>query len=91
MNFKLLAPHAIAVAVLLAVAAVWALVAQGRGWCLGFRSQRARPPSGTVAIPVEGLDLPWGIDLLARRQEPSAAVRVVRRLLRDAGLQVAVG
>ena len=47
--------------------AVWTLAAQGQGWCLGFDSQRRRPPAGTVAVPIAGLDLRWGIDLLSRK------------------------
>lgn len=57
--------------------AVWSLAAQGKGWCLGFRSQAAHPPSGTVAVTVSGFDVPWGITLIRRKTEPSAAVRAV--------------
>jgi DNA-binding transcriptional LysR family regulator len=64
--------------------AVWSLAAQGRGWAFGFRSHRRSPPSGTVAIPVAGLDVPWGLDLLWRRAEPSRAVRSVARVIREA-------
>jgi len=63
--------------------AVWALAAQGKGWALGFRSHLKRPPAGTVAIPVVGLDLPWGLDLLRRKAEPSPAVRSVIRVMRE--------
>ncbi len=62
--------------------ALWAMVAQGRGWCIGFRSQRARPPSGTVAVPISGLNIPWGIDLLRRAAEGSPSVLVVAALVR---------
>src|SRR5256885_1827819 len=62
--------------------AVWSLVAQGKGWCLGFRSQRARPPAGTVVLPITGFNLPWGIDVIYRRDERSAAVQAVIRLIR---------
>jgi DNA-binding transcriptional LysR family regulator len=63
---------------------VWALAAQGKGWGLGFRSHRQRPPVGTVAVPITGLDLPWGIDLISREREPNPAVRVVVDLLQNA-------
>jgi DNA-binding transcriptional LysR family regulator len=59
---------------------VWALAAQGKGWCIGFHSHRRRPPAGTVAVPIVGLDLPWGIDLVRRRDEPTPAVRAVAEL-----------
>ncbi len=62
--------------------AVWALAAQGKGWAFGFRSHLKRPPSGTVAIPITGFDLPWGLDLLRRRGEPSPAVRSVIEVVR---------
>jgi len=71
--------------------AVWSLAAQGKGWAIGFRSHRRRPPAGTVAIPIAGLDLPWGLDLLRRRVEPSAAVRSVARVVRDVARPAARG
>jgi hypothetical protein len=45
----------------------WTRVAEGKGWCLGFRSQRLMPPRGTVAVGVDGLFVPWGMELLWRR------------------------
>ena len=68
---------------------VWALAAQGKGWCLGFLSQRAHPPLGTAAVPVAGLDLPWGVDILLREDEPNPAVRVVADHLRAAAKRIA--
>ena len=47
----------------------WSRAAEGKGWCLGFRSQRSHPPKGTVAIPVDGLSIPWGMELLWRAGE----------------------
>ncbi len=47
----------------------WARVAEGKGWCLGFRSQRAHAPKGTTAITVDGLTIPWGMELLWRAGE----------------------
>jgi DNA-binding transcriptional LysR family regulator len=63
--------------------AVWALAAQGKGWCLGFRSQAVFPPSGTVAVPIGGFDVPWGITLIRRKTEPGAAVRAVLDVLKS--------
>jgi DNA-binding transcriptional LysR family regulator len=63
---------------------VWSLAGQGKGWCLGFLSQRERPPLGTVGVPIAGLDLPWGIDLLSRERESNPAVRAVVDLLKAA-------
>ena len=66
---------------------VWALAAQGKGWCLAFKSQRQHPPAGTVAVPIAGLDLPWGIDTVSRETETNPAVRIVVGLLREAARQ----
>jgi DNA-binding transcriptional LysR family regulator len=44
----------------------WSRAAEGKGWCLGFRSQRGHPPRGTVALDVDGLHVPWGMELLWR-------------------------
>ena len=66
---------------------VWSLAGQGKGWCLGFLSQRERPPLGTVGVPIAGLDLPWGIDLLSRERETNPAVRAVMDLLTGAAKQ----
>ena len=63
---------------------VWSLAGQGKGWCLGFLSQRERPPLGTVGVPIAGLDLPWGIDLLSRERETNPAVRALIDLLKGA-------
>ena len=63
-------------------AAVWALVAQGKGWTIAFHSQRDRPPLGTVAVPIAGFHVPFGIELLTRRNESSPHVRAVASLFR---------
>jgi DNA-binding transcriptional LysR family regulator len=52
----------------------WARAAEGKGWCLGFRSQRAHPPRGTVALGVDGLMIPWGMELLWRAGDDRAMV-----------------
>jgi DNA-binding transcriptional LysR family regulator len=64
--------------------ASWRLVAEGRAWMLAFASQAVRPPRGTVRRPLAGLSIPWGLELVWRREEPKPAVRAVRTLLRRA-------
>jgi DNA-binding transcriptional LysR family regulator len=70
---------------------VWSLAAQGKGWALGFHSQLERPPAGTVALRIAKFDLPWGIDLLARRGESSLAVRAVIDVFREVRAQLSRG
>jgi DNA-binding transcriptional LysR family regulator len=62
----------------------WRLVAEGRGWTLGFASHSARAPRGTVRRPLTGLSIPWGMEMLWRREETKPAVRAVRRILQHA-------
>jgi DNA-binding transcriptional LysR family regulator len=61
----------------------WSRAAEGKGWCLGFRSQRAHPPKGTVALGVDGLLVPWGMELLWRagddREMVSKLIAAFRR------------
>jgi DNA-binding transcriptional LysR family regulator len=52
----------------------WSRVVEGKGWCLGFRSQRMQPPRGTVALGVDGLAIPWGMELLWRAGDDRAMV-----------------
>jgi DNA-binding transcriptional LysR family regulator len=61
---------------------IWSLVAQDRGWGLGFASQCDAPPVGTRSIPLEGFDLPWGLDLLAREDESRSLILDVADRLR---------
>lgn len=63
---------------------LWRLAAEGRGWTLGFLSQAVRVPRGTVRRKLAGLSVPWGLEIMWRRDEPQAAVRAVRSLLRRA-------
>lgn len=60
---------------------LWSFVAQGKGWCPGFRSHKDQPPAGTVAVPIKGFELPWGITMLRRKKPPSPAVQVVVEIL----------
>jgi DNA-binding transcriptional LysR family regulator len=63
---------------------VWALSAEGLGWALGFRSHRSQSPEGLVAIPIRGLELPWGLDLLWRRKELNPHVNAIVEALQKA-------
>ena len=62
---------------------VWALAAQGKGWALSFGARRDQPPAGLVAIPLEGLHLAWGLDLLWRKGEASLVVTRVLEIMRE--------
>lgn len=63
---------------------VWALSAEGHGWALGFRSHCDEPPEGLVAIPVRGLALSWGLDMLWRRVDVNPHVSAVVTALQKA-------
>jgi Transcriptional regulator len=66
----------------------WARAAVGKGWCLGFRSQRANPPRGTAALLVDGLMIPWGMELLWRAGEERPTVLAVIASFRRAAAVV---
>ena len=53
---------------------LWALAANGAGWTTGTRYQCAAPPEGLVAVKIEGFELPWGLQLLWRAEEPDESV-----------------
>jgi len=61
---------------------LWSLAAQDRGWAIGFASQCRQPPPGTVAVPVTGFSMPWGLDLLARAGEARPLILHVAKRLR---------
>jgi DNA-binding transcriptional LysR family regulator len=63
---------------------VWALSAEGHGWALGFRSHCEDPPEGLVAVPVRGLALPWGLNLLWLRNEVNPHVGAIVAALQKA-------
>lgn len=63
---------------------VWALAAQGIGWCLGSASQLNYPPNGLVAIELTDFELPWGCELSYRGDEARPAVIEVVRAIREA-------
>jgi DNA-binding transcriptional LysR family regulator len=65
---------------------IWQLVARGHGWAMGFASQCDEPPAGTAAVPIDGLSIPWGLDVLARTDEArSLILDVAERLQRIGG------
>ncbi len=64
---------------------VWSIAARGDGWGLGFRSHRRDPPDNLVAIPVEGLSLHWGLDMLWRSEDANPCVATVVDALRRVG------
>jgi len=57
------------------VQTAWAHIAQGRGWSFGVGRFRSQPPAGCKAVPIEGMALPWGLDLLWRRSERVPAIQ----------------
>ena len=61
----------------------WTMVAEGRGWAIGFQSQRSDPPVGTVAVPVNGFAMPWGLDVLSREDESRTSILLVLDMLLD--------
>jgi DNA-binding transcriptional LysR family regulator len=48
---------------------MWAMIAAGQGWSLGFGRQRDDPPPGIVVVPVNRISIPWGVVILTRRDE----------------------
>src|SRR6185436_2628465 len=56
------------------LATIWTLAAQGLGWTLGWQSHREEPPPGCIAIPLEGVSLDWGGELVYRKDESRAPV-----------------
>jgi DNA-binding transcriptional LysR family regulator len=66
----------------------WARAAEGKGWCLGFRSQRGHAPKGTAALAVDGLLIPWGMELLWRAGESREMVTTLIAAFRRASAVV---
>ena len=63
---------------------MWSLAAAGEGWCVASGAERIDPPAGTVGVPIEGFSIPWGVNLLMRRDEVRATPLAVMNLLLDA-------
>jgi DNA-binding transcriptional LysR family regulator len=61
----------------------WSIARRGDGWCIGFHTSLMYPPAGLAAVRVRELDLPWGIDMLYRRDETRAMVLAVSALIRS--------
>jgi DNA-binding transcriptional LysR family regulator len=60
---------------------LWSMCEAGAGWSLAFASHRDAPPPGLVAIPIEGFSVPWGVNLLSRKNESRPAARAIIELL----------
>jgi DNA-binding transcriptional LysR family regulator len=56
---------------------LWSMCETGAGWALGFGSHRYDPPSGLAAIRLEGFLIPWGVNLLSRKNETRPAARAI--------------
>jgi DNA-binding transcriptional LysR family regulator len=67
---------------------LWALAAEGRGWCLGWTSQRNDPPSGLVALPVRDLAMPWATDAIARAGDARLTVVTAVEAFRAAAARI---
>ena len=64
---------------------VWALAAQGMGWCFGAASQKKNPPHGCKLVEIEDFTMPWGYELAYRSDESRPAVlEVIQSLLHAA-------
>ena len=68
---------------------MWSVARRGDGWCLGFRTHLRSPPAGLAAVRARGLDLAWGIEMLARRDESSSVVTNVMDLIHRAAARSA--
>ena len=64
---------------------IWYLVARGHGWAMGFASQCSEPPTGTAAVPIEELSIPWGLDVLSRADEARSLILDVAERLQRIG------
>ena len=63
--------------------AIGTMVAASMGWSLALRSQISRPRPGLVAVPIEGLHIWAGAQLVWRRSERNAQILRVIRAFRD--------
>ena len=60
---------------------LWSMCEAGAGWSLAFASHRKAPPPGLVAVPIEGFSIPWGVNLISRKNESRPAARAIIELL----------
>lgn len=63
---------------------MWSLTAEGQGWSFAFGSQGVDAPPGLVAVPIDGFSIPWGVNILTRRDESRATTLAVIDLLMKA-------
>jgi LysR family transcriptional regulator, benzoate and cis,cis-muconate-responsive activator of ben and cat genes len=56
---------------------LWRAANDLRGWTLGTRSLLTRPLPGMVAVPLDGLRIPSGMQLISRRDERDPMVTAV--------------
>jgi DNA-binding transcriptional LysR family regulator len=63
---------------------VWALAAQGLGWCIAAESQHEHTPSGLRAVRITDFALPWNCDLTYRKDESRPAVLEMIRFISEA-------
>ena len=60
---------------------LWSMVESESGWALGFGSHRDDPPPGLASVPLDGFSLPWGVNIISRRNETRPAARAIIDLL----------
>lgn len=60
---------------------LWSMCEAGAGWSLAFGSHRNEPPQGLISIPITGFTIPWGVNLLSRKNESRPAARAIIDLL----------
>jgi DNA-binding transcriptional LysR family regulator len=53
---------------------IWSLAAQGLGWTLGWQGMTHQPPPGTAMVRITDYRLPWGADLIYRKDESRAPI-----------------
>ena len=53
---------------------IWAMAEQGLGWAPGLKRQAGDPPMGLVSIPLRDFSMPWGGELVYRKDEARAPV-----------------
>lgn len=63
---------------------LWSMCEHGAGWAITFGWHYTDPPPGLKAIRIEGLNIPWGVNLLSRRNETRPAARAIIDLLFEA-------
>lgn len=70
---------------------IYALIAAGRGWMPTVKSYEPRPPEGTVAIPLAGLEVELPVSMRWLRGNASPVLARVTRILSRAFRSMAAG